>query len=222
MGRQGLPQSLFWLRSKDISTGFVFTDAFCGAARQCLSRGSFLQSQEHTAPPDSFPRLLASWRSIMQTTSCQLSQGCWLSVLASPRNQIPARFPFHFCQPGTGTAASSGLGGGGAGMGLSWCSLPARLQPPPAAPQAIPAPSHPLWPCYRELDMFMASEGQAASPCLSSAPSLPYPRCWPGFKPDQAVGEHRFCSAHQSPGCISPKRCQGALQGPGHSPVGSE
>lgn len=70
--------------------------------------------------------------------------------------------------------------------------------------------------------MFMASEGQAASPCLSSAPSLPCPRCWPGFKPDQAVGEHRFCSAHQSPGCISPKRCQGALQGPGHSPVGSE
>lgn len=175
MRRQGLPQSLFWLHSKDISTGFVFTDAFCGAARQCLSGGSFLQSQEHTAPPHSFPRLLASWRSIMQTTSCQLSQGCWLGVLASPRNQIPARFPFHFCQPGTGTAASSGLGGGGAGAGLSRCSLPARLQPPPAAPQAIPVPSHPLTATLLGAGHVYGLRGASSFPLpkLSTQPPVP-------------------------------------------------
>lgn len=77
----------------------------------------------------------------MQTTSCQLSQGCWLGILGLPRNQVLARFTFLFCQPVTGAAASGGLGGGGAG--LSRCSRPARLQPPPAAPWALSAPSHP-------------------------------------------------------------------------------
>ncbi|NXX80009.1 TACC1 protein, partial [Urocolius indicus] len=71
------------------ATGLVLTEAFSGAARQHLSGGRlFICSlREHMAPHDSFPWLLASWRSIMQRTRHQLSQGLETNHEASSLTQ---------------------------------------------------------------------------------------------------------------------------------------
>lgn len=56
--------------------------------------GAFCSLREDTAAPrDSSPWLLASRRSMVQTASRQLSQGCWLHVLDSPI------FALLCCQP---------------------------------------------------------------------------------------------------------------------------
>jgi len=47
---QALPRSVFWLHSKYVSTGFVFTGAFSGAARQRLFGGSFFAVSGSTQP----------------------------------------------------------------------------------------------------------------------------------------------------------------------------
>ncbi|NXW15925.1 TACC1 protein, partial [Circaetus pectoralis] len=71
--------------------GHVFSGALAAASEL------FCSLREHTAPHDSFPWLLASWRSIMQTTSHQLTQGCWLTALGSRADPgcaaVPAAAP---------------------------------------------------------------------------------------------------------------------------------
>ncbi|NXS72722.1 TACC1 protein, partial [Pandion haliaetus] len=66
--------------SRLISFYFCYPDAghvFSGAL---VAASFFCSLREHTAPHDSLPWLLASWRSIMQTTSHQRTQGSSLST----------------------------------------------------------------------------------------------------------------------------------------------
>ncbi|NWH50950.1 TACC1 protein, partial [Fregata magnificens] len=63
--------------SRLISFYFCYPDAghvFSGALAAASQRELFCSLREHTAPHDSFPWLLASWRSIMQITSHQLTE----------------------------------------------------------------------------------------------------------------------------------------------------
>ncbi|NWZ42613.1 TACC1 protein, partial [Brachypodius atriceps] len=97
---QALPQTVSWLHSKYSSTGFVFTGAFSGASRQrllggsfffCSQRKHFCHLREDSDPHDSFSWLLASWGSIMLTTSHQLSQDWESDPDNSPLMQPLAR-----------------------------------------------------------------------------------------------------------------------------------
>jgi len=71
-------------------TPSTFLPGLCSPMRSVGQRssvhpdGAFCSLREHTAPRDSFPWLLASRRSTVQTTSRQLSQGRWLCVLDLP------------------------------------------------------------------------------------------------------------------------------------------
>ncbi|NXA20472.1 TACC1 protein, partial [Ibidorhyncha struthersii] len=65
-------------------SGLIAFHCCCPDARHVFSGAElFCSLRECTAPHDSLPWLLASWRSIMQTTSHQLSQGCWLGPPAA-------------------------------------------------------------------------------------------------------------------------------------------
>ncbi|NXJ89013.1 TACC1 protein, partial [Corythaixoides concolor] len=122
--------------SRIIGIYFCYPDAghvFSGA----LAAAFFCSLREHEAPHDSFPWLLASWRSITQPTSHQLSQGCWLHVLAALGSgadagcaTVPAAEPAPVPHVGTATweRVMSGEDSADTGTGLAELKVDALAQ----------------------------------------------------------------------------------------------